>query len=166
MKRTLTLPILLTAGCIVLSVMTLTFSGCQAFLPRHIINPTYTLRGVVPHVAIALPLSSSAIDFDVTIGVDNPNNIGLRLDWLDFDLMINDKPILTSIRAEQGVNIPPLGTGDIHLRTRVAYGAISTIFRQIADIVKGEKVRYTINGDAWYHTPFGPRRFPFTLYSR
>lgn len=165
MKRTLIVATLLTAGCIVLSAMTLAFSGCQVFVPRNIINPTYTLRGVVPHVAIALPLSSSAIDFDITIGVDNPNDVGLRLDRLDFDLLINDNPILTSVRADQGIQIPPHGFGDARLRTRVAYGNIQTIFRQIADIVQGERARYTIRGDAWYHTPLGPLRFPLTLYS-
>jgi LEA14-like dessication related protein len=135
-------------------------------VPRHIINPTYTLRGVVPHVAIALPLSSSAIDFDITLGVDNQNDVGLRLDRLDFDLMINDRPILTSVRSDQGVEIPPHGFGDVHLHTRVAYGSIKTIFRQIADIVQGQRARYTMHGDAWYHTPLGPLRFPLTLYSR
>lgn len=166
MKRSLILPALLTASCLVLSAITLVFSGCQSFLPRNIINPTYTLRGVVPHVAIALPLSSSAIDFDITIGVDNPNSAGLRLDQLDFDLLINDNPILTSVRADQGIHIPAHGFGEVHLHTRVAYGNIQTIFRQIADIVQGERPRYTIRGDAWYHTPLGPMRFPLTLYSR
>jgi LEA14-like dessication related protein len=165
MKRALILTMLLTAGCIVLSAVTLLLSGCPSFLPRHIINPTYTLRGIVPHVAIALPLSSSAIDFDITFGVDNPNDVGLRLDRLDFDLLINDKPILTSVRADQGIQIPAHGFGEVHLRTRVAYSNIRTIFRQIADIVQGEHARYTIHGDAWYHTPLGPLRYPLTLYS-
>jgi LEA14-like dessication related protein len=165
MKRTLIFAALLTAGAIVLSAMTLVFSGCQSFLPRHIINPTYTLRGIVPHVAIALPLSSSAIDFDITFGVDNPNDVGLRLDRLDFDLLINDKPILTSVRADQGIRIPAHGFGEVHLRTRVAFSNIQTIFRQIADIVQGQRARYTIIGDVWYHTPLGPVRYPLTLYS-
>ena len=111
-------------------------------------------------------LSASAIDFDITIGVDNPNNVGLRLDRLDFDLSINDKPILTSVRADQGIRIPAHGFGEVHLRTRVAYANIRTIFRQIADIVQGERAHYTIHGEAWYHTPFGPLRYPLTLYSR
>ena len=93
----------------------------------------------MPHVAIALPLSPSAIDLDFTIVVDNPNPVGLRLDWLDFDLAINDTPILTSVRAEQGVHIPAHGVGDVHLRTRVGYENLKTLFRQIADMVQGNR---------------------------
>jgi LEA14-like dessication related protein len=165
MKRTLIVATLLTAICIVLSMATLALSGCRS-LPLHIVNPSYTLRGIVPHVAIALPLSASAMDFDFTIEVDNPNPVGLRLDWLDFDLAINDTPILTSVRAEEGVHIPAHGVGDVHLRTRVRYNNLKTLFRQIADIVQGERAHYTINGNAYYHTPLGQLRFPLTLYSR
>ena len=153
MKRTLILATLLA------------LSGCRTFTGK-LVNPSYTLRGIVPHVAIALPLTASAIDLDITIGVDNPNPIGLRLEWLDFDLAINDTPVLTSVRAEQGVNIPAHGYGDVHLRTRIVYGNLKELFRQIAGIVEGNRARYTIHGNAYYHTPFGTKRYPLTLYSR
>jgi len=165
MKRTLVVATLLTAICILLSIATLSLSGCRT-LPLHIINPSYTLRGVVPHVAIALPISASAIDLDFTIEVDNPNPVGLRLDWLDFDVAINDTPVLTSVRAEEGVHIPAHGVGDVRLRTRIRYDNLKTLFRQIADIVQGDRAHYTINGNAYYQTPLGQLRFPLTLYSR
>ena len=167
MKRTLISARLLTIGCIVLeAAVTLALSGCRSLFTGELVNPSYSLRSVVPHVAIALPLSASAIDFDITIVVDNPNAIGLRLDWLDFDLAINDTPILTSVRAEQGVHIPAHGVGDVHLRTRVGYGNLKALFRQIADVVQGNRAHYAIHGNAYYHTPFGQKRFPVTLYSR
>lgn len=157
---------LLTGGCIVLSAVTLTLSGCGSLVGVKLVNPSYTLRGIVPHVAIALPLTASAIDFDITISVDNPNPIGLRLEWLDFDLAINDTPVLTSVRADQGVNIPAHGVGDVHLRTRVVYANLKELFRQIAGIVEGNRAHYAIHGNAYYKTPFGTRRYPLTLYSR
>lgn len=166
MKRTLILATLLTGGCIVLSAVTLALSGCRSLVGANLVKPSYTLRSVVPHVAIALPLTASAIDFDITISVDNPNPIGLRLEWLEFDLAINDTPVLTSVRADQGVNIPAHGVGDVHLRTRVAYANLKELFRQIAGIVEGNRAHYTINGNAYYKTPFGLRRYPLTLYSR
>ena len=166
MKRTLIPATLLTAGCIALAAVTLTVSGCQSLAGLNIVNPRYSLRGVAPHVAIALPLSASAIDFDFTIGIDNPNPVGLRLDWLDFDLAINDTPVLSSVRAEQGVRIPAHGLGDVHLRTRVGYDNLKTLFRQIADVVQGNRATYTIRGNAYYQTPVGQMRFPLTLYSR
>jgi LEA14-like dessication related protein len=166
MKRNLIFATLLTAVCIILSVVTLTLSGCRSLAGLNIVNPRYSLRGVVPHVAIALPLSQSAIDFDFLIGVDNPNPVGLRLDWLDFDLAVNDTPVLTSVRAEQGVRIPAHGIGDVRLRTRVGYENLKTLFRQVADIVQGNRATYTIRGNAYYQTPLGQMRFPLTLYSR
>jgi LEA14-like dessication related protein len=166
MRRTLIFATLPTAVCIVLSAVTISFSGCASIATLHIVNPSYTLRGVVPHVAIALPLSASAIDFDFTIGVDNPNPVGLHLEWLDFDLAINDTTILSSVRADQGVHIPAHGVGDVHLRTRVGYANLKALFRQVADMVQGNRARYTIRGNAYYRTPFGTRRFPVTLYSR
>ena len=166
MRRTPILATLFPTACIVLAAAALPLSGCRPLLVGHIVNPTYSLRGVMPHVAIALPLSASAIDFDITIGVDNPNPVGLHLDWLDFDLAINDIPILTSVRADQGVNIPAHGVGDVHLRTRVVYANLKKLFRQVADIVQGERPHYAIHGNAYYHTPFGEKRYPVTLYSR
>jgi LEA14-like dessication related protein len=165
MKRNLILATLLTAICIVLSVVTLTLSGCRT-LGLDIVNPRYALRGVVPHVAIALPLTQSAIDLDFNIEVDNPNPVGLRLDWLDFDLAVNDRPVLRSVRAEQGVRIPAHGIGDVRLRTRIGYQDLKTLFREVADMVQGNRARYSINGNAYYNTPIGPLRFPLTLYSR
>jgi LEA14-like dessication related protein len=166
MKRNLILASLLTVTCFALAAVTLSLSGCRSLAGLNIVNPRYSLRGIVPHVAIALPLSSSAIDFDFTIGVDNPNPIALRLDWLDFDLAVNDTPVLTSVRAEQGVHIPAHGVGDVHLRTRVGYENLKVLFRQVADMVQGNRARYSIHGNAYYATPFGQMRFPLTLYSR
>jgi len=157
MKRNLIFATLLTAICIILSAVTLTLSGCQSLAGLNIVNPRYALRGVVPHVAIALPLSQSAIDLDFNIEVDNPNPV---------DLAVNETPVLTSVRAEQGVRIPAHGIGDVRLRTRVGYENLKTLFRQVADMVQGNRATYTIRGNAYYQTPLGQMRFPLTLYSR
>ncbi len=166
MKRTPIFATLFPAIAVIFAGVALSLTGCRSLLVGKLVNPSYSLRGVVPHVAIALPLTASAIDFDITIGVDNPNPVGLHLDWLDFDLAINDIPVLTSVRADQGVNIPAHGVGDVHLRTRVVYANLKTLFRQVVDIVQGERPHYAIYGNAYYHTPFGEKRYPVTLYSR
>jgi LEA14-like dessication related protein len=167
MKRNVIVAALLAGLCFALSAVTLSLSGCGTVAKAlNIVNPTYSLRGVVPHVAIALPLSASTIDFDFLVGVDNPNSVGLRLDRVDFDVLVNDNPIINSVRADQGVNIPARGVGDVHLRTRVGYQNIQSIFRQVADMVQGNRAHYTVRGSAYYNTPIGAMRFPVTLYSR
>lgn len=167
MKRTLLYATLLTALCVVLSVATLTLSGCST-LGRavNIVNPTYSIRDIRPHVAIALPLSASSMDFDFTLGVENPNSVGLRLDRVDFDLLINDNPVLQSMSSDQRISIPARGFGDVHLRTRVGYDNLRTVFRDVAEMVQGNRAHYQIRGNAFYSTPIGVMRFPVTVFSR
>ena len=166
MKRNLIYATLLTALCIVLSVATFSLSGCSTVgRALNIVNPSYSIRDIRPRVAIALPFSASSIDFDFTLGVDNPNSVALRLDRVDFDLLINDNPILQSVSSDQRINIPARGIGDVHLRTRVGYDNLRTVFRDVAEMVQGNRARYEIRGNAFYNTPIGSMRFPVTVFS-
>ena len=154
MKR---LSLLLTVLCL----------GCGSLnRTLNIVNPTYSLRDIRPHVAIALPLSASSIDLDFDVGVDNPNTVGLRLDRLDFDVLVNDNPLLTQVSTPQGVHIPARGNGQVHLKTRIGYNNIRNIWTQITDVINGNRATYQLRGNAYYDTPIGPMRFPVTVYSR
>ena len=166
MKRTLVYASLLTATCLVLAFLTLSLSGCGTVARAlNIENPRYSIRDIQPRVAIALPLSASSIDFDFTLGVDNPNSVGLRLDRVDFDLVVNDNPVLNSVSNDPRVEIPARGLGTVHLRTRLAYDNARTLFRDIADAVQGNRARYEIRGNAYYDTPIGQMKFPVTVFS-
>ncbi len=164
-KKNLTYGGLLAAACIALAAMTLILSGCST-LARNldIVNPSYTIRDIRPRVDIALPLSASSLDFDFTLGVNNPNRVGLRLDRVDFNLFINDSRILDGI-SDQRINIPANGYGDVHVRARVGYDSIRSIFREVADVIQGNRARYEIRGNAYYNTPIGTMKFPVTVYS-
>lgn len=166
MKRALVQAALLTGLCIALAAITVSLSGCSTVASAlDIRNPTYSLRDVRPRVSIALPLSASAIDFDLTVGVDNPNRVGLRLDRFDFSLFVNDSRILDSVTDER-INIPANGTGDVRLRARVGYDSIRSLWREVVDLIQGNRARYELRGNAYYNTPVGPLRFPVTVYSR
>jgi LEA14-like dessication related protein len=149
-------PLLLTVLCL----------GCTSLRNLNIVNPSYSLRSIRPHVAIALPLSASSIDLDFDVGVDNPNTVGLRLDRIDFDVLVNDSPLLTQVSTPQAINIPAHGLGNVHLKTRVGYQNIRNIWSQITDLINGNRATYQIRGNAYYDTPLGQMRFPVTLYSR
>ena len=167
MKKTLIYASVLTGLCLALSALTLTLSGCSSLARTlNIVNPSYSIRDIRPHIAVALPLQASSIDFDFNVGVDNPNSVGLRLDHLDFDVLVNDNPLLQQVRSDQGVHIPARGYGEVHLRTRVGYDNIRNIWNQVTDLIAGNKARYQIRGDAFYDTPVGSMRFPVTVYSR
>jgi LEA14-like dessication related protein len=164
MKRTLTLGSLLAVMSIVAGALVL-LSGCAAVRSAlDIENPRYSIRDIRPRVDIALPLSASSIDIDFALEVDNPNRVGLRLDQVDFNLFINDTRILDSI-SQQNINIPANGRGDIALRTRIGYQNIRSIWNEVVDIVRGQRARYELRGNAYYQTPVGRLKFPVTVYS-
>lgn len=165
MKRTLVQAGLLTGLCLTLAAVTLILSGCAAVgQALNIQNPTYSFRDVRPHVNIALPLSASSIDFDMTVGVMNPNSVGLRLDRFDFSLFVNDSRLLDSVTDER-ISIPANGTGDVRLRARVGYENIRSIWQEIVGLIQGDRARYEIRGNAYYNTPVGQLRFPVTVYT-
>ncbi len=138
-------------------------SGCSSLANLHIINPTYSLRGVQPRLNLGIPPS---MDFDFTIGVDNPNSVDLRLDHFNFDLLINNNPVLNNVRSDQGVRIPARGVGDVHLTSHVTYDNIRAIWREVQDVVQGNRATYAIRGNAYYDTPVGQLQFPVNVYSR
>jgi LEA14-like dessication related protein len=138
-------------------------SGCNSLANLNILNPTYSIRGVQPRVNFGIP---PTMDFDFTVGVDNPNPVALRLDHFNFDLLINNNRVLNNVRSDQGIHIPARGVGDVHVTTHVSYNDIRTIFNELANIVQGNRASYAIQGNAFYDTPVGRLQFPVTVYSR
>ncbi len=164
MRRTLTLGSLLACLSIAAGVALL-LSGCSAVQRAlNIENPRYTIRDIRPSIDIALPLSASSIDIDFAIEVDNPNSVGLRLDQIDFNLFINESRVLEST-SQQDLRIPANGRGDVHLRTRIGYQNVRSLWNEIVDVVRGQRARYQIRGNAHYDTPLGRLSFPVTVYS-
>ena len=137
-------------------------TGCNTLSNLHILNPSYSLRGVQPRVNFGIP---PTMDFDFTVGVDNPNPVELRLDHFDFDVLVNNNRVLSNVRSDQGAHIPARGVGDVHLTGHVSYNDIKSIFNELANIVQGNRASYAIQGNAYYDTPVGQLRFPVTVYS-
>jgi len=136
---------------------------CNTLANLHIINPSYSLRSVTPRVNLGIPPS---IDLDFGINVNNPNPVQLRLDYFDFDLLVNNNPILRNIHSVQGLRIPANGDGDVHLATRVTYDSIRAIYNEVLNMIQGNRASYAIQGNAYYDTPVGQLRFPVSVYSR
>lgn len=163
MRRSLLYAAILTGICLTLAAITFTLSGCSTIARGlNIENPRYSIRDIRPRVDIAIPLSASSIDFDFTLGVDNPNSVGLRLDRVDFDLLVNDQHVLNST-STQDVEIPSRGFGEVRLRSRVGYDNIRSIFRQVTDVINGNRANYALRGTAYYNTPIGALKFPVTV---
>ena len=141
----------------------LTLGGCNtARQLLNIENPTYVLRSVRPRVSVAIPLSASSIDLDFDIEVQNPNTVGLRLDRIDFDVLVNGNQITRGFSSDR-VRIPANGFGDVRIRTRVDYNDVRSLWREIADVIQGERANYELRGTAHYDTPVGTLNFPLTV---
>lgn len=165
MKRTLPLATFLTGVSILSGLALFLLSGCAAVQSAlDIENPRYSLRDIRPRVDIAIPLSASSIDIDFNLEVDNPNSVGLRLDQLDFNLFINDTRVLDSV-SRQELRIPANGVGNVQLQTRIGYQNVRSLWNEIVDIVRGQRARYELRGNAYYDTPVGRLKFPVTVYS-
>lgn len=165
MKRTLPLATFLTVVSIASGLAVFLLSGCAAVRDAlNIENPRYAIRDIRPRVDIAIPLSASSIDIDFNLEVDNPNSVGLRLDQLDFNLFINDTRVLDSVSREE-VRVPANGIGNVYLQTRIGYQNIRSLWNEVVDIVRGQRARYELRGNAYYDTPVGRLKFPVTVHA-
>ncbi|HVT02477.1 MAG TPA: LEA type 2 family protein [Thermoanaerobaculia bacterium] len=144
-----------------LALLSLT-AGCRSLAGLHIENPTYSIREVRPHVSIALPISASSIDLDFDIGIENPNSVGLNLDRIVFDVLVNDSHVMNGISSDR-VSIPARGTGEVRLRTSIGYNNLKSVFRDVADVIQGDRANYQVQGRAYYRTPLGVMDFPFNV---
>ena len=166
MNRRLFIGSILAGATIVLSALTLSLSGCSSVAKAlNIENPRYSFRNIRPNVSLALPLSASTIDLDFTLAVDNPNRVGLRLDRVDFDLLINDNPVLNSVSRDPRIVIPANGIGDVRLTARIGYQELRSLASGIFADVQGNRAKYALRGNAYYDTPVGTLKFPVTVYS-
>lgn len=125
-------------------------------------NPEYFIREVRPNLALALPLSSSSIDFDIRMEVRNPNTVGLRLDRIDFDLFVDRQRIVQGY-ANEGIRIPASGSGDVRLRARVGYNEVRGLWNELVDAIRGDMPSYEVRGTAQYNTPMGNISLPFDV---
>jgi len=164
MKRNLTLGAFLALFCILAGVSLLLSSCAGIRQALNIENPRYNIRDIRPRVDIALPLSASSIDIDFALEVDNPNSVGLRLDQIDFNLFINETRVLDSV-SQQDIRIPANGRGDVNLRTRIGYQNVRSLWDEIVGVVRGNRAKYELRGNAYYQTPLGRLKFPVTVYS-
>ena len=156
MKRNFFLATLLAGACIGVS-------SCNSLANLHIINPSYSLRSVNPHLNLGIPPS---VDLDFTVNVNNPNPVQLQLDYFDFDVLINNNPILRNVHSVQGLRIPAQGDSDVHVSTHMTYDSMRSIYDEVINMIQGNRASYGIQGNAYYATPVGQLRFPVNVYSR
>lgn len=148
---------------LVVVIASMAAAGCNTLRDLQIQNPEYSFRDVRPRLSLALPLSASTIDFDMLVEIENPNTVGLRLDRLDFDILVDGTHVVSGVTRDR-VQIPARGSGDVRLRARVGYSEVRSLWRELVEAIQGDRAKYEVRGRVYYDTPLGRLDFPLTIY--
>lgn len=115
-------------------------------------KPTVTLRSI----SAAPSLQGLSLTFGMD--VNNPNGYDLKLEKLSFNLAVNDIPSGTG-----GIDSPillPARSGlyvEIPVRTDM-----KSLGNSIATIIRGQELKYRVEGDALVTALLGEKNFHFT----
>lgn len=97
-------------------------------------------------------VSLDAADLEVRFRIDNPNDFGLNLAGLDYELEVADRTLFRGDRRER-LRLEPLGEGVVELPITVRYSDVREIAR---DLWRGrEEVGYTVRAGLRFESPVG-----------
>jgi len=136
-------------------------SSLQDLDPRKL---SYEVDEIRPRFSFAIPPSASIVEAEATLRVRNENDIRVRLEGIDFELLINDRRVMRGNSTEK-IDVPALGTGLLQLRARASGDELRGLIGEIADRMRGRDDsgnRYTIRGNAHYRTIIGVIDIPFS----
>ena len=134
----------------------------------HDIDPkkfSFEVEQVQPHASLAFPISASVIEADTTLRVRNDNTVAVKLDGLDFELLVNDRRALLGSSTER-IDVPAQGSGLLHLHARATGEQLRDLIGIIRDHASGNEPRYTVRGMAHYRTFPGVIDIPFSADAR
>lgn len=120
-------------------LLALLLAACAA-LPGRIEPPRVTLADVRPSQVGLLEQR-----FRLSLRIQNPNDLALPLEGLDFAVQINGKPFATGV-SNRGVTVPALGEAVMEVD---AVSNLGGILRQLADLeggAAGRGLSYRVSG--------------------
>lgn len=107
-------------------------------------------------------LSLSAITLDVTLDVFNPNPVELDLNKFDYQLNIDDKPLLSGDQSS-GLKVNAKGTTPVIIPIALKYDDILSIG---SDLLKQDSIDYQFQSNFSFDIPgYGEVTIPFSFES-
>lgn len=94
-------------------------------------------------------LSQEAVGLDLTLAVDNPNVIPVKLTGFDYTLKINGQQ-LSSGQQRQGVKIPAQGQGEVHFPVQLRMADLANLMKGLAN---AEEMNYGVQVSALVDLP-------------
>ncbi|HXI13384.1 MAG TPA: LEA type 2 family protein [Thermoanaerobaculia bacterium] len=126
---------------------------------------SYEVDEIRPHFSFAIPVSASIVEADATLRVRNENDIRVKLEGIDFELLVNDRRVMRG-RSTEKIDLPARGSGTLQLTARASGDELRELVGEIADRFRGGDSRYTIRGNAHYRTIIGVIDIPFSADAR
>lgn len=107
-----------------------------------------------PRVSVASTrvtgVTFDAADLEIRFRIDNPNDFGLQLAGLDYELDVADRTLFRGDRRER-LRVAPLGTGIVELPITVRYSDLYDVAR---DLLRGrDEVGYTLRAGLRFDAP-------------
>lgn len=145
-------------GLAVLSVFVLLLAGCSAGL-NNLQTPEVTLSNIAP----AAEMTVFEQRYDVTLRVQNPNNVVLPLSGLSYAVTLNDQEFARGVSNEK-IAVPALGESLVHVT--VTSGPLDWI-KQIGHLQANPEINpsYRVEG-VLYLDDYSGRKLPFSKAGR
>jgi len=127
-------------------------AGAKKLVSEMVEKPTLTVQGVR-----LVGLVGTAVEFEVTLAVDNPNPVGLRLSRLSYALALEGSRAISG-QAEQAAQIPATGVGALVFPVSLDYQELVAAY----DRLKGrDEIGYELSGELAVATPIGDLPLPY-----
>ena len=133
---------------LIVSVMAVLMTGCSA-LKEVVKEPNVSVKGMQVK---SVSLSDMALDF--TLGVENPNPVGISLNGLSYKLDVEDKSLLSG-QSGSKLKVGANKSSDVHLPLQLKY---QDVFGSLESLFKQDKIRYALSGEL----DFGLFRLPYS----
>lgn len=126
--------------------------GAKKLVEQVLQEPRLSVQGVR-----VVGLSAQNADLEVTLGVDNPNAIGLTLSRLSYELDLEDQRLIAG-NTDRTSSVPAAGQGEVVIPISVSYPDLAAAYAR----VKGQdEVNYRIKGQVGIATPLGNLNLPY-----
>ena len=112
----------------------------------------FTLERVDSRIELALPLETSRLRLLLTVGVDNPSDVSMRIRRVKGDLRLTAQGgdhALGSVDVPQGADIMPRRRNTMKVEVAMAYGDMRAAWGPLAGAVqRHEPALWSLDGEA------------------
>ncbi len=145
-----------TVRLALLTVVTLTFSGC-AFLKNLLAvafqKPTFTFK-----TAQVLDVSLAGATVNLVYELDNPNAIGISIAEVDYALFVEGKQVVAG-KPPNGLQLPAQRKSEIQFPTAVKFQDIAPV---VQTFLTKDRATYRAEGHIGLQSPIGVISFPIS----